>query len=205
MGGSYSMQPSQAENRLSTVYYVCVSTMLMPLYVSNMPCNRSFWPSQAYMLSVSLPTRACLLHNFFCLVFSHKFNIMSDLFIHQSLTLPQKIDSREGLFWCKKGLACGCCEMNIYLKKSPFAPIFGPFIAKYSAFRCKIACVLVLITLRFDANYTAFWCKTQGKMVQNAVQFAAKCEAKSIKIRCNCINKTFQNHEIHGQKGQNGR
>jgi len=95
--------------------------------------------------------------------------------------------------------------MNIYLKKSPFAPIFGPFIAKYSAFRCKIACVLVLITLRFDANYTAFWCKTQGKMVQNAVQFAAKCEAKSIKIRYNCINKTFQNHEIHGQKGQNGR
>jgi len=36
--------------------------------------------------------------NLFCLVFSKKFNIMSALFVHQSPTLPQKIDSREGLF-----------------------------------------------------------------------------------------------------------
>ena len=36
--------------------------------------------------------------NLFCLVFSDKFNIMSALFVHQSLTLPQKIDSRGGLF-----------------------------------------------------------------------------------------------------------
>ena len=42
-------------------YYVCVFTMLLPLYVSNMPCNRSFRPLQAYMFSVSLTTRACLL------------------------------------------------------------------------------------------------------------------------------------------------
>ena len=55
------MQPSQVENCLSMAYYFCVSTMLMPLYVSNIPCNRSFWPSQAYMFSVSLTTRACLL------------------------------------------------------------------------------------------------------------------------------------------------
>ena len=34
----------------------------------------------------------------FCLVFSKKFNIISALFVHQSLTLSQKIDSREGLF-----------------------------------------------------------------------------------------------------------
>ena len=102
-------------------------------------------------------------------------------------------------------LACECSEMNIYLKRPPFAPTFGPFIAKFSAFRCKIACVLVLITLRFDAKCLAFWCKTQGKMVQNAVQFAAKRKSRSIKIRCSCINKTFQNYEIHGQKGQNGR
>ena len=79
-------------------YFVCVSTMQLPLYVSNMPCNRSFWSLQAYMFSAPLTTRASLLHNLFCLVFSHKFNIMSGLFIHQSLTLPQKIDSREGLF-----------------------------------------------------------------------------------------------------------
>ena len=34
----------------------------------------------------------------FCLVFSRKFNIKRGLFAHQSPTLPQKIDSREGLF-----------------------------------------------------------------------------------------------------------
>ncbi len=34
----------------------------------------------------------------FCLVFSKKFNTISALFVHQSLTLPQKTDSREGLF-----------------------------------------------------------------------------------------------------------
>ena len=34
----------------------------------------------------------------FCLVFSKEFNIISTLFVHQSLTLPQKIDSRGGLF-----------------------------------------------------------------------------------------------------------
>jgi len=91
--------------------------------------------------------------------------------------------------------------MNIYLKKSPFAPIFGPFIAKHSVFRCKIACVLVLNAVRFDAKCSAFWCKTQGKMVLNAVQNGAKRKAKSINIRCDCINKTFKNHEILGQKG----
>ena len=53
--------------------------------------------------------------NLFCLVFSEKFNIMSALFVHQSLTLPQKIDSRGGLFWCKKRLACACGKMNFYL------------------------------------------------------------------------------------------
>ena len=34
----------------------------------------------------------------FCLVFSKEINIISALFVHQSLTLPQKTDSREGLF-----------------------------------------------------------------------------------------------------------
>jgi len=34
----------------------------------------------------------------FCPVSSKKFNIKSALSIHQSQTLPQKIDSREGLF-----------------------------------------------------------------------------------------------------------
>ena len=39
----------------------------------------------------------------YCQLFSKKFNTMSTLFIHQLLTLPQKIDSREGLFRCQTG------------------------------------------------------------------------------------------------------
>jgi len=35
------------------------------------------------------------------------------------------------------------------------------------------------------AKRTAFWCKTQGKMVLNAVRFAAKCKAESINIHRN--------------------
>jgi len=43
----------------------------------------------------------------------------------------------------------------------------------------------------FGAKCNAFWCKTQGEMVQNAVQNAAKRDAKSIKMRPNGINITF--------------
>ena len=64
---------------------------------------------------------------------------------------------------------------------------------------------MVQNAVHFGAKQRAFWCKTQGKMVQNAVQNAAKHKAKSINIRCNCINKTFKNHGKLGQKGQNGR
>ena len=45
---------------------------------------------QAYNLSSS--------ESFLCLVFGWNFNIVSALFFHQSPTLPQKIDSREGWF-----------------------------------------------------------------------------------------------------------
>ena len=41
---------------------------------------------------------ACTQPNLFCLVFGAKFNILSALFVRQAFTLPQKIDSREGLF-----------------------------------------------------------------------------------------------------------
>ena len=41
---------------------------------------------------------------------------------------------------------------------------------------------MVQNTVRFGAKCSAFWCETQGKMVLNAGQFAAKCESKSIKI-----------------------
>ena len=62
---------------LSMTDNFCFSMMLFSLPVSNMHCNRSRWPLQAYMFSVSLATRACLRHNSFCIVFGNKFNIMS--------------------------------------------------------------------------------------------------------------------------------
>ena len=78
----------------------------------------------------------CIWQNRFCLVFSKKFNIMSALSAHQSPTLSQKIDSREGLFWCKKGVACECGKMNFYLKEPPFAADIGLFGAKCGAICC---------------------------------------------------------------------
>ena len=55
---------------------------------------------------------------------------MSAVFIHQSFTLPQKNDSREGWFWCKKGVVVIAGKMNIYLEKPPIVPNFGLFVAK---------------------------------------------------------------------------
>jgi len=43
-------------------------------------------------------------------------------------------------------------EMNFYLMKSPFAPVFGLFAAKFSAICGKTHCVLVLNALRFGAK-----------------------------------------------------
>ena len=94
---------TQAENHLAKANYFCVCMMLFSLPVSGMPCNRSHWRLQAYRFCVPLPPCACLQHNRFCLVFSKEFNITSVLFVHQPLTVPQKIDSREGLFHCKQG------------------------------------------------------------------------------------------------------
>ena len=96
--------------------------------------------------------------NLFCLVFGNKFNIMTALFVHQSPTLPQKIDSRGGLFWCKIGLACACGKMNIYLKGLPFVPHLGLFVAKCRVKWCKTQCVLVLNAVRFAAKCNAFCC-----------------------------------------------
>ncbi len=46
--------------------------------------------------------------------FGKKFNIITALFVHQSPTSPQKIDSREDCFWCKKGLLVNAGKMNFY-------------------------------------------------------------------------------------------
>ena len=107
----------------------------------------------------------CLLTNLstrqltsFCQLFRKKFNIMSALFIHQAPTLPQKIDSREGLFWCKKGLVCEFDKMNIYFKKPPFVPHLRLFAAKCTAICSKTQCNLPLNAVRFGAKCSAFWC-----------------------------------------------
>ena len=130
-------------------------------------CFRSPWavcPVTACVVSrkrTRFPCRcpcARIRHNCFCLVFSNKFNTISALSDHQPPTLPQKIDSREGLFWCKKGLVCVCDKMNLYLKAPPSAPDFGLFAAKYKVKWCKTQCVLVLNAVRFAAKWRAFWC-----------------------------------------------
>ena len=76
---------------------------------------------------VNLSTR---LHINGCKLFGIEFNTMSTLFVHQSLTLLQKNDSRGGLFRCKKGLAYKHNKMNFYLKTPPSTPDFGLFAAK---------------------------------------------------------------------------
>ena len=106
--------------------------------------------------------------NLFCLFFSKKINIMSALFLNQPLTPSQKIDSREGLFWCKIGVACACGKMNFYLKSQPFAPVSGLFAAKFSAFCRKTECVMVLNAVRFGAKRKVKWCKMQCDLPLNA-------------------------------------
>ena len=130
-------------------------------------CFRSPWavcPVTACVVSrkrTRFPFRCpctCTPHNCFCLVFSNTFNTISAFFIHQSPTLPQKNDSREGLFWCKKGVVCEYDKMNFYLKMPPSAPDLGLFAAKCKVKWCKTQCVLVLNAVRFAAKWRAFWC-----------------------------------------------
>ena len=101
---------------------------------------------------------ACTRHNLLCLVFGKNFNIISALFDHQTPTLPQKIDSREGCCWCKKRLVHEYSKMNFYLKEPSFAPYFGPFLAEYGAICCKMACNMRQNAVRFGAKWRAFWC-----------------------------------------------
>ena len=79
---------------------------------------------------------------------------MSASFAHQSPTLLQIIDSREGLFRCKMGLVVHADKMNIYFIKPRFAPYFGLFAAKCSAIWYKTQCILVL-----NARQNAAKCK----------------------------------------------
>ena len=83
---------------------------------------------------------------------------MSTLSVHQSPTLPQKIDSREGWFWCKMGIVVHVGKMNFYLNSQPFTPVFVLFAAKCTAICCKTQCNMPLNAVRFGAKCSAFWC-----------------------------------------------
>ena len=48
-----------------------------------------------------------------------------------------------------------------------------------------------LNAVRFGAKRKVKWCKTQGVLLQNAGQNAAKCKQKSINIHRKSINITF--------------
>ncbi len=54
-----------------------------------------------------------------------------------------------------------------------------------------------LNAVRFGAKCSVFWCKRQGKIVLNAVRFAAKRKTKGINIHINCINKSYSCHDTH--------
>ena len=83
---------------------------------------------------------------------------MSALSIHQTPTLPQKIDSCEGLFRCKMGLVVNARKMNPRCIKLQFAPDYVLFAAKCSAICSKMQCILVLNAVHFGAKRSAFWC-----------------------------------------------
>ena len=156
---------------------VCQLVNLLTRHLVNlcsMPCNR------LRRLIVSIRVFSAVAHArvysiifFFCLFFSKKFNIMSALSAHQSLTLPQKIDSREGWFWCKKCCYVNANKLDIYSNEPPFVSVFGLFAAKCTAICRKTQCVLMLNSGWNGAKCSAFCCKTQGKMVLNAVQNGA--------------------------------
>ena len=113
-------------------------------FVSTAACRKQFVSLLSQLtcrlfLSLTFP---CVLYrcpcecariDYFCLFFRVKFNMKSALFVRQLPTLPQKIDSREGLFRCKNGVVLGCGRMNIYYNKPPFVPTFGLFLAKCGA------------------------------------------------------------------------
>ena len=101
-----------------------------------LPSTRPLFNSSSLQL-VPLSTSILVLSSIrFCLLFSKNFNIMTALVIHQTPTRPQKIDSREGWFWYKKGLVINAIKMNTHCIKPHLASDFGLFVAKHSAFWC---------------------------------------------------------------------
>ena len=142
--------------------FLCQNGRILVKIRSDERLPRSLIHSSTRQLIHSLP--CCLvrlsarLFAKLCQLFGDNFNTKSALFIHQLLTLSQKIDSRRGLFWCKKCLVCEYDKMNIYFKKPPFVPHFGLFATKSTAISTKTQCNMPLNAVRFDAKCSAFWC-----------------------------------------------
>ena len=125
----------QAENLLPMACYLHVSMILPPLMCA--ACSATARTGGCKRTRYLWPLPSCVQATQpFCLVYGIKFNTKRALFLHQSPTLPQKIDSREGWFWCKKGVVANVGKMNFYLKETAFALVFGLFAAKHSAFWC---------------------------------------------------------------------
>ena len=61
----------------------------------------------------------------FCKFLGKNFNTKSGHFVHQLFTLPQKIDSREGLFWCKRGGSMRMSYNEYLFKKVAISTHFG--------------------------------------------------------------------------------
>ena len=125
----------QAENRLPMACYLHVSMILPPLMCAACSATARTGGRKRTCCLWPLPSRVHAIP-YALSYFRQKFNTKRALFLHQSPTLPQKIDSREGWFWCKRGLAYEYDKMNFYLKKTAFAPVFGLFAAKRTAFWC---------------------------------------------------------------------
>ena len=134
-----------ANPNLSTRYPELVNSPTQTSQLTN-PNLSTYQPQ-----SVNSPIQVCQL-------FGTDFNIMSAFFVHQPLTLPQKNDSREGLFRCQKGVVVHAGKMNFYLSQPPPTPVLGRFAAKCSVFWCKTRCNMPLNAVRFGAKRKLFWC-----------------------------------------------
>jgi len=76
----------------------------------------------------------------------------------------------------QKGGSCKCRQNEFLLKTNALCTVFWVICS-------KMQCNLMLNAVQYTAKRSAFWCKTQGKMMQNAVRFDAKCRAKCSGMR----------------------
>ena len=116
----------------------------------------------------------CLI-SWLCKIFSINFNVMSAVFARQSLAGPKKSILTEVCFDAKWGQLYMQVKWIFILSSRHFHPVLG---------------CLMLNTLHFGAKYTAFWCKMQCVLMLNGVHFGAKRKVKWCKMQCNLLLNT---------------